>query len=104
MKKRIIDSSQLKVFVLDEADVMINEDNQMGPQVFQIRRLLPQQLQVLLFSATFPDHVQRFAQELVPNAVRIDVKKEGLRSSRVGAAVKRRLPFTWPRRGLAACR
>jgi len=30
IKKRVIDSKNFKVFVLDEADVMIDEEQQMG--------------------------------------------------------------------------
>lgn len=78
IKKRVIGSSDCKVFVCDEADVMIDEDNQMGPQVLQIRQMLPQDLQVLLFSATWPDRVDMFASRMVPRPNKIKVKKEDL--------------------------
>jgi len=57
---------------------MIDEDNQMGPQVLQIRTMLPQELQVLLFSATWPEHVEQFAKRMVPKANTIKVQKEDL--------------------------
>merc|ERR1719473_1510641 len=57
---------------------MIDEDNQMGTQVVQIRKLLPQELQVVLFSATYPEHVEKFARQMVPKANRITVQKEDL--------------------------
>ena len=58
---------------------MIDEDNQMGPQVVQIKNLLPSQnLQVLLFSATWPDHVERFARNMAYHPYRITVQKEDL--------------------------
>lgn len=77
-KKRVIQSSSLRIFVVDEADVMIDEDNQMGPQVLAIKSMMPSEVQILLFSATWPDHVDRFAKSMVPNASRITVLKEDL--------------------------
>lgn len=51
----------------------------MGPQVLQIQQnLLPAEIQVLLFSATWPEHVARFAQNMVKKAYRITVQKEEL--------------------------
>lgn len=82
-KKRIIDVSSVKVFVLDEADMMLDQENNMGPQVTQIRRLMPNEVQVLFFSATYPDDVRAFAENLVPRAVSIKVKKTDLTVSSV---------------------
>merc|ERR1712176_1121825 len=62
----------------DEADHMVDEEMGMGPQVTQIRNLLPTKLQVPLFSATYPDRVQEFAKRMVPNPTRITVQKEDL--------------------------
>lgn len=78
IKRRVIDPSGFRIFVLDEADVMIDEDNQMGPQVLQIRQMMPQDLQILLFSATWPEHVETFAKRMVPRANTIKVEKEDL--------------------------
>jgi ATP-dependent RNA helicase DDX19/DBP5 len=78
IKRRVIPSTSFRILVIDEADTMIDEDNQMGPQVLQIKNLLPAQIQVLLFSATWPDHVERFARNMVSNAYRITVQKEDL--------------------------
>jgi ATP-dependent RNA helicase DDX19/DBP5 len=83
IKKRTIDPSGFQIFVLDEADVMIDENNQMGPQVFQIRQLLPEAMQVLLFSATFPENVENFARKMVPKANTIKVQKEDLTLSTI---------------------
>jgi len=77
-KRRTIDPSNFTIFVVDEADVMIDEGQQMGPQVVQVRRMLPDKVQVLLFSATWPDHVEKFAKMLVPKANTIKVQKEDL--------------------------
>jgi len=83
LKRRVADGRWTRIFVLDEADVLIDEDNQMGPQVTQIRNLLPDNLQVLLFSATWPDHVEQFARRMVPRANRIKVEKEDLTLSTI---------------------
>jgi len=79
-KKKIVDLSYLKVLVLDEADVMLDEANQMGSQVIQIRQFLPDQdnIQVLFFSATYPDEVRDFAESQAPKSYSIVVKKEEL--------------------------
>ena len=52
-KKRILNVDRVKVFILDEADVMLNQENQMGRDVASVRKLLPAQCQVLFFSATY---------------------------------------------------
>lgn len=82
-KRRTIDPSNFSIFVVDEADVMIDEGQQMGPQVVQVRRMLPERVQVLLFSATWPDHVEKFAKMLVPKANTIKVQKEDLTLSTI---------------------
>ena len=41
-------------------------------------RMLPQQVQVVLFSATFPDKVVGFAQKFAPNANQITLRHEEL--------------------------
>lgn len=41
-------------------------------------RLLPKDVQVVLFSATFPDHVQKYAAKFSPNANQISLKTEEL--------------------------
>jgi len=78
LRKRLIDVSQVKFFVLDEADVMISAENNMGNIVNVLRSMLPKDMQILLFSATFADRVQQFATSMVPLAVKIEVNKEDL--------------------------
>ncbi|CAJ1329494.1 unnamed protein product [Effrenium voratum] len=78
-KKRIIDCRGVKTLVLDEADVMLSESNQMGSQIHQIRRMLQDDpLQVLFFSATFPDDVRKFGTGLIPSSKGIKVSKKDL--------------------------
>merc|ERR1711964_573881 len=56
----------------------MGSENEMGSAILQVRQMLPQQLQVLLFSATWPDRVCNFAEKLVPDANRIRVMTEDL--------------------------
>lgn len=83
VQKRALDVSGVKVFVLDEADMMLDQENQMGPQVTLVRQFLPNEVQVLFFSATYPDDVRLFAENLVPRANSIKVKKTELTVSTV---------------------
>ena len=50
------------VFVLDEADNMVNSKDGLGAQVGGIAKSLSPTCQRLLFSATFEDHVWKFAE------------------------------------------
>ncbi|XP_026190231.1 ATP-dependent RNA helicase FAL1 [Cyclospora cayetanensis] len=78
LKKRRFPASMVRMFVLDEADELINFANNMAPQVQQIRRFLPNDLQILLFSATYSDTVRQFAEKLIPRANKITLKREEL--------------------------
>lgn len=88
--------SEVKVFVLDEADNMLDQDG-LGDQTLRVKKfvrpsrnvmfilifscsLLPrgQAVQIILFSATFADHVRAFASKFAPNANKIELKKEEL--------------------------
>jgi superfamily II DNA/RNA helicase len=51
LKRRLIDPRGMKIFVIDEADEMITQ--QRAPSVVAIKRFLPQNVQTLLFSASF---------------------------------------------------
>ncbi|KAK7033334.1 P-loop containing nucleoside triphosphate hydrolase protein [Favolaschia claudopus] len=78
MRKRIINVAGIKVFVLDEADNMLDQDG-LGDQTLRVKNMLPRDhLQILLFSATFPDHVRTFASKFAPAANKIELQKEEL--------------------------
>ncbi|KAG9339262.1 hypothetical protein JZ751_023959 [Albula glossodonta] len=64
-----------KLFVLDEADVMIATQGHQD-QSIRIQRMLPKDCQMLLFSATFEDSVWKFAQRIVPDPNVIKLKRE----------------------------
>jgi len=65
------DLSQIKIFVLDEADRML--DMGFVKDVQTIAQHLPRQRQTLLFSATFEPAVQEIAQQLLTNPVKIEL-------------------------------
>ncbi|KAJ1606022.1 Dbp5p-like eIF4A-1-family RNA SFII helicase [Cryptosporidium canis] len=78
LKKRSFPTEYMKLMVIDEADEMIDHRNMMASQVGQIRKFFRQNLQILLFSATYHEEVRQFAEKIVPNANKIQVKKEEL--------------------------
>ncbi|KAJ7807525.1 P-loop containing nucleoside triphosphate hydrolase protein [Mycena leptocephala] len=79
MRKRIINVADIKVFVLDEADNMLGQDG-LGDQTLRVKNMLPRDhpVQILLFSATFPDHVRSFASKSAPASNKIELQKEEL--------------------------
>jgi ATP-dependent RNA helicase DDX19/DBP5 len=93
IKRRQFDTSNMKVLCLDEADNMLDQQG-LGDQCMRVKRfvswhhlgevnltiysMLRSVDQVLLFSATFPDDVMRYAQQFSPNAVQIKLKRDEL--------------------------
>ena len=73
MRSSVGDFSTLEVFVLDEADRMM--DMGFWPDVRKIAEALPPTAsrQTMLFSATMPEEVMRFAEALAPGAVFLQV-------------------------------
>jgi ATP-dependent RNA helicase DDX19/DBP5 len=74
---RQLDTSQLKLLVIDEADNMLDQQG-LGDQCIKVKRLLPQDIQILLFSATFPDKVMKYAQTFAPNANSLTLQTQEL--------------------------
>ncbi|KAI9813424.1 MAG: RNA helicase required for poly(A+) mRNA export [Pycnora praestabilis] len=77
IKRRLLDATQIKVLVLDEADNMLDQQG-LGDQCIRVKAMLPKTTQVVLFSATFPDAVVRYANKFAPNANQITLKHEEL--------------------------
>jgi ATP-dependent RNA helicase RhlE len=73
MRSGIGDFSRIEVLVLDEADRMM--DMGFWPDVRKIAEMMPptEKRQTMLFSATMPEEVMRFADELAPKSVFIQV-------------------------------
>ncbi|GMF48115.1 unnamed protein product [Phytophthora fragariaefolia] len=78
IKKKQLDTRSVKIFVLDEADVMVAEDGMRERSVAIKRMIKNRACQYLLFSATYADDVRDFAQKMVPDHNIITVKKEKL--------------------------
>lgn len=94
IKKRLINPTGIKVLVLDEADNMLDQQGlgdqclrvkkyvkqsqASGASTYAITRMLPSSIQVVLFSATFPDYVVQYAERFAPNANQITLRHEEL--------------------------
>lgn len=74
-RRRLVDLSKVRVFVLDEADVMLDKQG-MGVQSMRLRKLCPESCQLLLFSATFSEAVIEFAHMIIPSANEITLRRE----------------------------
>ncbi|OCH93062.1 DEAD-domain-containing protein [Obba rivulosa] len=76
IRRKVLDVSEVKVFVLDEADNMLDSDG-LGEQTLRVKNMLPRShpVQIVLFSATFPDHVRSFANNFAPKANKIELQK-----------------------------
>jgi len=77
IRRRQFDVSQLKVLVIDEADNMLDQQV-MGDQCIRVKGMLPKTIQILLFSATFPDKVMAYARKYAPNSNEIKLRHQEL--------------------------
>lgn len=93
IKRRQFDTREMKILCLDEADNMLDQQG-LGDQCMRVKqlvshpilskleanniRMLPSIKQILLFSATFPDEVMRYANEFCPRAHDIRLRKDQL--------------------------
>ena len=67
----IVSLKNLEIFVLDEADRML--DMGFVHDVKRIIKLLPQKRQTLFFSATMPSEIQKLASSILQNPVQVEV-------------------------------
>ena len=67
----IISLKHLEVFVLDEADRML--DMGFVHDVKRIIKLLPPKRQTLFFSATFPEEINKLASSMLTNPIQVEV-------------------------------
>ncbi|KAG0297042.1 RNA helicase required for poly(A+) mRNA export [Dissophora globulifera] len=77
IKRRAFDPRNIRLFVLDEADNMLDMQS-LGRQSQELKRFLPKDCQVVLFSATWADRVREFANSIAPGANQITLKPEEL--------------------------
>jgi ATP-dependent RNA helicase RhlE len=77
-----IDLSSIDIFVLDEADLMLD----MGfiKDVKKIEALCPKKKQTLLFSATIPDKINELANTTLENPVKIEINPENTTAKNIG--------------------
>ncbi|KPH12874.1 DEAD/DEAH box helicase [Chryseobacterium sp. ERMR1:04] len=67
----IVSLRNLEIFVLDEADRML--DMGFVHDVKRIIKLLPQRRQTLFFSATMPSEIQKLADSILNNPIKVEV-------------------------------
>ena len=80
-ERKLCDLSKVQYFVLDEADRMLD----MGfiHAIKQVIRMLPQQRQNLMFSATYSDDIRRLAERFLRDPVAIEVAPRNRTADRV---------------------
>jgi len=77
IRRRQFDVSQVRLLVIDEADNMLDQQG-MGEQSMRVKNMLPRNIQVLLFSATFPDMVMKYAETFAPRANQMRLRHQEL--------------------------
>ncbi|CAH8834737.1 unnamed protein product [Trichobilharzia szidati] len=76
MSRGILTTAGIKIFVLDEADQML--DRGFEAQIKEIYRFLPENAQIMLLSATMPKQILSIARSIMQDPVQILIKKEEL--------------------------
>ncbi|VDO33157.1 unnamed protein product [Haemonchus placei] len=76
INRSVLQTSRIKMFVLDEADEMLSRG--FKDQIYEVFKTLPQEVQVVLLSATMPADVLDVTNRFMRNPIRILVKREEL--------------------------
>jgi superfamily II DNA/RNA helicase len=71
LRRGTVSLSSTEILVLDEADRML--DMGFAPQLTEILRFLPKGRQTLMFSATYPDDIQKLASKYLKDPVRVTI-------------------------------
>ena len=85
LSQNTIDLSGIEVFVLDEADRML--DMGFKREIQKVMKQLPERRQNLLFSATFPKEIQKLASRLLNSPKKIQVASENSTAENVKQTV-----------------
>ena len=85
LSQNTIDLSAVEVFVLDEADRML--DMGFKRDIEKVIKQLPERRQNLLFSATFPKEIQKLASRLLNSPKKIQVASENSTAEKVKQTV-----------------
>lgn len=75
MERKVVDLSQVRMLVLDEADRML--DMGFWPSVRRIMRSLPKKRQTLLFSATIPPGIEGTVDAMLHDPARVEIARIG---------------------------
>jgi ATP-dependent RNA helicase RhlE len=83
--ERNVDLSGIEIFILDEADRMLD----MGfiPDIRKVVALLPKQKQTLMFSATFSDEIRTLAASYLRNPQQVEVARRNAPAEAVAQSV-----------------
>ncbi|XP_033217363.1 eukaryotic initiation factor 4A-III-like isoform X2 [Belonocnema kinseyi] len=76
IKRRVLRTRGIKMFVLDEADEMLNRG--FKEQIYDVYRYLPPATQVVLVSATLPHDILEMTSKFMTDPIRILVKRDEL--------------------------
>lgn len=76
INRGILRTKHIRLFVLDEADEMLSRG--FKEQIYEVFRLMPEEVQVVLLSATMPTDVLEVTKKFMRDPIRILVKKEEL--------------------------
>ncbi|KAF1343707.1 P-loop containing nucleoside triphosphate hydrolase protein [Delphinella strobiligena] len=77
IRRKQLKAQGIRCLVLDEADNMLDQQG-LGDQCKRVKSLLPREVQVVLFSATYPENVMSFAQLFAPGANNIQLERTNL--------------------------
>ncbi|CCE64945.1 hypothetical protein TPHA_0J01230 [Tetrapisispora phaffii CBS 4417] len=82
MRRKMLNVSRVKVYVLDEADNMLDKQG-LGDQCIRVKKFLPKTAQLVLFSATFDEAVREYAKKVVPSANTVELQRNEVNVSAI---------------------